>query len=69
MTEAETIDALKASRRLKLLRRLDVAGLLLTVVGLLAALIWAFPLYAAILGTVALPSAAGPACTCTCRSP
>jgi multiple sugar transport system permease protein len=46
------------SRRLRLVRRLDAGALGLTIVGLLAALIWAFPLYAAIFGTVALP--AGP---------
>jgi multiple sugar transport system permease protein len=59
MTEAAATDAVSASRQLKLLRRLDIAAFALTVVGLLAALVWAFPLYAAILGTVALPSGSG----------
>jgi multiple sugar transport system permease protein len=58
MKAATLAASIATDRRLRLVRRLDAGALALTIVGLIAALVWAFPLYAAILGTVALP--AGP---------
>jgi len=41
-------------RRLRLLRRLDVAGLVLSILGLGCALLWAFPLYWSVATTIVL---------------
>ena len=45
------------ARRLTLLRRLDIAGLALSVLGLAVALAWAFPLYWSVMATIVLAPA------------
>ena len=51
-----------AERRLRTLRRLDAGGLALSLLGLVAALVWAFPLYWSIATTMLPPpeAAGGP---------
>ena len=45
------------ARRLTLIRRLDIAGLALSVLGLAVALAWAFPLYWSVMATIVLAPA------------
>jgi multiple sugar transport system permease protein len=45
------------TRRLRRIRRLDLAGLALSVLGLAAALVWAFPLYWSVMTTMLPPPA------------
>jgi multiple sugar transport system permease protein len=49
----EAIAAAPAEQRLRLVRRLDSAGLALSLLGLVVALAWAFPLYWSLLATFA----------------
>jgi len=48
----EALPLAAESRRLRLIRRLDLGGLLLSAAGLLLALLWAFPLYWSVMTTI-----------------
>jgi len=48
----EAVAGVRQAGRLRLIRRLDVGGFVLSIVGLGAALLWAFPLYWSIMTTM-----------------
>jgi len=51
----EAVVAAPGASQLRLIRRLDVGGLVLSIIGLGAAILWAFPLYWSIMTTVIPP--------------